>query len=180
MWFAVAAAITAFVVAAGALLWDRGDDPSVRTAPAPATEVPAPTTVVPTTPTTAPPAPATCPDVADATTSPKSGAGAIVPGTALVELAGVNISTSGCADEVTLTFGRGLPSWSSEYRAGPLTLEPSGLPLEMEGSAFLVVRFEYGQGARSDNGPAKQISAGPLSHITQVRQTQDFEGIVTW
>jgi len=183
VWFAVAAAITAVVIAAGAFLWSRGDDPSVRTTPAPATEVPAPTTIpptTPTTPTTAAPAPATCPGVGNASTSPKSGTGVITPGTALVELAGVNISTSGCTDEVTLTFGRGLPSWSVEYRAGPLTLEPSGLPLEMEGTAFLVVRFEYGQGARSDNGPPKQITAGPLSHITEVRQTQDFEGIVTW
>jgi hypothetical protein len=92
----------------------------------------------------------------------------------------VSISTSGCTDEVTLTFGRGLPSWSVEYRAGPLTLEPSGLPLQMEGTAFLVVRFVYGQGPRSDTGPPKQLTAGPLSHITEVRQTQDFEGIVTW
>ena len=179
MWFAVAAAITAFVVAAGALLWDRGDDPSVRTAPTPATEVPEPTTVAPTTPTTPPttsPPVAACPEAPDATTSPKSGSGR--PGTG--QLANVQIQTSDCADEVAFTFGQGLPNWSVEYRPGPLTLEPSGLPLNIEGNAFLVVRFEHGEGVRSDNGPPKQLTAGPLSHVTEARQTQDFEGIVTW
>jgi len=49
-WFVAAAAIvTAIAVTAGALLWDRSDDPSVRTGPTPATELPAPSTVPPTT-----------------------------------------------------------------------------------------------------------------------------------
>ncbi len=176
VWFAVAAAITAVVVAAGALLWDRGDDPSVRTAPAPATEVPAPTTVAPTTPTTTPAVATACPEVTGIDTNPKSGSGH--PGSA--QLKAVQIQTSDCVDEVTFTFGTGLPNWSVEYRTGPFTLDPSGQPLSIEGDAFLFVRFEHGEGVRSNDDAARDVFAGPLSHVTEVRQTQDFEGIVTW
>jgi len=183
VWFAVAAAITAFVVAAGALLWDRGDDPSVRTAPAPATELPAPTvepTTLTTPATTAPPAPATCPDVPAASMDSKSRTGHVAQSPGSGRLDSVRIQTSDCADEVAFTFGNGSPNWSVEYRTGPFTLDPSGQPVSVQGSAFLFVRFEHAEGVRSNDDAARDLLAGPLSHVTQVRQTQDFEGIVTW
>jgi hypothetical protein len=48
----------------------------------------------------------------------------------------------------------------------------------MEGRAFLVARLEHAEGLRGGGSPSS-VLAGPLSHITEVRQTQDFEGIVT-
>jgi hypothetical protein len=180
-WFVAAAAIvTAIAVVAGAVLWDRGDDPSVRTGPSPATELPAPSTVPPTTPpTTAPPVAATCPGDAAADANAKRGAGRPSPAAPNGRLGNVQIQTSECADYIAFQFGSGLPDWSVEYRPGPFTLDPSGQPVDIEGSAFLFVRFEHAEGARFNDLPP-DLHAGPLSHVTEVRQTQDFEGIVTW
>jgi hypothetical protein len=176
-WFVAAAAIvTAIAVVAGAVLWDRGDDPSVRTGPSPATELPAPSTVPPTTPPTTTPSPRACP-VEQVDTNPMSGGPA--GRTEDAALAYVHIQTSACVDEVAFRF-RGSPDWTVEYRSGPILLEPSDQLVDIEGAAFLVVRFDHSDAGRAGYTGPQQLFAGSLSHVTEVRQTQDFEAVLTW
>jgi hypothetical protein len=179
-WFVAAAAVViAIAVVAGALLWDRGDDPSVRTGPSPATELPAPSTVPPTTPTTPPttaPPPRACP-VEQVDTNPMSGGpSARTEDAALVN---VRIQTSACVDEVAFTF-RGAPDWTVEYRSAPIMLQPQGEPVDVEGAAFLVVRFDHSDAGRAGYTGPQQLFAGRLSHVTEVRLTEDFEAVLTW
>jgi len=180
-WFVAAAAVlTAIAVAAGVLVWDGGDGPSVRTGPTPATEVPAPSTVPPTPPPTTPPTtvPAAKPCPAEPVdTNPMSGG----PTNRVADSALVNVQlqTSTCVDEVAFQF-RGTPDWSVEYASGPVMLEPQGEPVTMEGNAFLVVRFDHADAGRTGYDGPKRLVAGPLSHVTEIRQTQDFEAVLTW
>jgi hypothetical protein len=94
-------------------------------------------------------------------------------------LVNVRIQTSACVDEVAFSF-RGSPDWSVEYRPGPILLEPSDQLVDIEGAAFLVVRFDHSDAGRAGYTGPQQFRAGPLSHVTEVRQTQDFEAVLTW
>ena len=179
VWVAVAAAITAIAVAVGALLWSRGDDSSVRTGPTPATEVPAPTTIPPTTPPTPPttaPAVRACP-TEQVDTNPMSGGPSGRTEDAV--LVNVQIQTSACVDEVAFSF-RGAPDWTVEYQSAPIMLQPQGEPVDVDGAAFLVVRFDHSDAGRAGYTGPQQLRAGPLSHVTEVRMTQDFEAVLTW
>ena len=77
--------------------------------------------------------------------------------------------------------GGGSPSWSIEYRAGPLTLEPSGLPSGNRGHRLprRPVRVRAGR-ALGQRGRRNRSVPDHCHTSPQVRQTQDFEGIVTW
>ena len=102
-------------------------------------------------------------------------------------LTDVAITTGDCTDTVSFTFtatGDG-PGYSIEYQSGPITQDGSGETIDVEGSAFLAIRFAPAYGFNFDtgqptyNGPDTLTSPGAF-FVEEVTKTGDFEGVVGW
>ncbi|HEX5096537.1 MAG TPA: hypothetical protein VFX21_11005, partial [Acidimicrobiia bacterium] len=99
----------------------------------------------------------------------------------------VAITTGDCTDAVAFTFtatGDG-PDYTIEYQPGPFTMDASGDPVDVDGAAFLTVRFTPAYGFNFDtgqatyNGPDSVTSPGAF-FVQEVAKTGDFEGVVSW
>ena len=103
-------------------------------------------------------------------------------------LTDVAVTAAGCRDSVTFTFqkaGTAVPSCTVEYKPGPFTQDASGKPVRVAGAAFVSVRCEPAYGydfvtnTPTYTGP-KRVSATGTTHVREVVETGDFEGVLTW
>ena len=86
----------------------------------------------------------------------------------------------GCAEQVQFTFNSPAPStvgFDVRYVTAPVA-SPSGLPVHVAGKAFLQVTLHPAE-SNSYTGPV-DITSSVTSNIVEVRQTQNFEGYMTW
>ena len=112
-----------------------------------------------------------------ATTPPASrGNGTVTSVPPLAVLESVTAQSAQCVDRVTFRFASTVGDWLVGYQSGPLTLEPSGMPANIAGNAFLVIRF---RDTNTSGSLSSDISTGSTG-IRQIKKTQDFEGVVTW
>lgn len=87
-------------------------------------------------------------------------------------------------DRIVFEFEEGLPGYSIEYVEPPITADPSDLPVEIEGGAFLRVRFDSAAG--HDPLTGEPTYDGPLEVATdlpsllEMERAGDFEGVLTW
>lgn len=117
-----------------------------------------------------------------ASTDPASG-----DGTGYGQLTAVEIGRHEGFDRVVFTFEDTLPGWRVEYVDPPIIADGSGDTLEVEGDAFLAVRFEPASGFDMDagvesyTGPEEILgtSAG-TSVLREVQRTGDFEAVLGW
>jgi hypothetical protein len=76
----------------------------------------------------------------------------------------------------------GFPGWWVRYESPPLTDDPRGEPVDVAGSAFIVVTVESwmtnmeGEGY---HGPTR-ITPTNVSHIKELVMLGDFEGVTLW
>ena len=133
----------------------------------------APTTTTPTT-------------VEGATTGPVEESSAATE-TAL--LTRVEIGRNEGFDRVVFEFRDELPGYRIEYVEPPLTEDGSGNPVEVEGSAFLVVRMEPASGFDLSVPEGELVYTGPrrlsgaeagATTVREVVRTGDFEAVLTW
>jgi hypothetical protein len=116
-----------------------------------------------------------------------SGAAAVTREPAVALLANVQVQASDCIDEISFLFMGGIPGWSVGYHDGPLTEDPSGRPVDMEGASRLVVRFEPAAGVdlaqdqpiETYDGPTAMKPPEP-SGVTELRRLGDFEAVTSW
>jgi hypothetical protein len=85
-------------------------------------------------------------------------------------------------DRVVFDFRDNLPGYRVEY-VEQITQDGTGEPVEIDGSAFLNVRFNTAQ-AHDDSGNStytgpREITPG-LESISEMEMAGDFEGYVTW
>jgi hypothetical protein len=124
-------------------------------------------------------------DAADATADAKTG------GTTVAEpslLTAVRTGRQPCSDRVTFEFRDGSPpEYRIEYESGPFTFGESGLPLTIQGNAFLVVAFPHASGVDLSEPAAPVTYTGPdsiipdgLAHVAEVRKLEDFEAVLQW
>jgi hypothetical protein len=94
-----------------------------------------------------------------------------------------------CADRVVFDFRAGTrPSYTVEYQTGPtFALGESDQTINVEGSAFLVVRFEPGSGVDLSGPQFVETYTGPesihptgLTHVQEIRRIEDFEAVLIW
>jgi hypothetical protein len=93
-----------------------------------------------------------------------------------------------CADRITFEFRDGAPpEYTVEYQPGPFELGESGMPLTVQGSSFLVVRFPHSSGVDLNDPTAPATYTGPdsiiptgLAHAREVRKFEDFEAVLQW
>ena len=105
-----------------------------------------------------------------------------------VLLTDVRTGRQPCADRVVFDFRNGRPPYTVEYQPGPtFALGESDQTITVEGSAFLVVRVEHAAGVDLSDPSAPQTYTGPesihpngLTHVREIRRTEDFEGVLIW
>lgn len=85
-------------------------------------------------------------------------------------------------DRVVFDFTDNRPGYVIEYVDPPILADGSGNEVEIDGAAFIQVRFSTAQ-AHDDAGNATvaelEIMPG-LASVLEIQQTGDFEGYVTW
>jgi hypothetical protein len=132
---------------------------------------------------------ADCPPLADAGLTPRMSPA--VQNRETMFLTGVSPETDECVDRVVFTFKEQAPGPGFEVSYKPESAakieDGSGNPVEIEGSAFLVVRIAPAMTAEISGEEVKPTYTGPrritpegFSFIREVVKTGDFEGIVTW
>jgi hypothetical protein len=83
------------------------------------------------------------------------------------------------------TDENGKPKCTIEYAEPPFTMDGSGEPVTVAGSAFVQVRcepaygYDFETGEITYSGP-KRIAATGTQHVRELVQAGDFEGVVTW
>jgi hypothetical protein len=151
-------------------------------------------TLAPTTTATTVPASTTSTTVAVTTTTVAcQGVGTTEPivtattaNTAL--LRAVAASRGRCADRVTFDFTtkkNAPPKCTIVYTAPPFSMDGSGAPVTVSGSAFIRLRcepaygYDFASGKPTYTGP-KRITATGTKHVKELVQTGDFEGVLSW
>jgi hypothetical protein len=93
----------------------------------------------------------------------------------------------GC-DRVVFTFRDGsTPGYDVSYKSGPFNKGESNEPLEVQGAAFLVVRFDKASGIDQTTPMGSPTYTGSrtmtdlgLNHAAELVNAEDFEGVMTW
>jgi hypothetical protein len=106
-------------------------------------------------------------------------------------LTGVDAAPVDCRDVVTFDFrstGVGTsPGYTIGYQSGPFRSGEGDQILKVNGSAFLVVRFDSAMGADLTKPDAPLTYTGPstltpdgMQHVLQIKRISDFEGVLVW
>lgn len=85
-------------------------------------------------------------------------------------------------DRIVFEFSGNPPDYRLEYIEPPIVADPSGLPIEIAGDAFLWVRFEPANAHDDDGNPT--FSTGELTPglpaLLEVERIGDFEAVVSY
>jgi hypothetical protein len=133
----------------------------------------------------------TAPTTTAETTDPLAGAGTnVVVGTTTAKatalLDRVAVGHHEGYDRVVFQFrGEGLPGYRVEYMPPPLKEDGSGDPVDVAGSAFVVVRMEPASGFDLNTGEGELVYKGPkrlpgTGVVKEVVRTGDFEAVLSW
>jgi hypothetical protein len=91
------------------------------------------------------------------------------------------VSAAAAGDTFTLTFRSGTPQFEiAQQPSSSFTLDPSGQPLTLPGSAGATITLRGFRGDRSNLSAVSQSISSNGSLLRQVRATGDFEGVVSW
>ncbi len=152
--------------------------------PAPPTPAPTPAAVTPA-PTSAAVTPAPAASLPDFT----CGAALEQPGTApLARISGFDVVNEDGVGRITITFRpegdvAAIPDVAIRPGTPPFTEDPSGLPLDVRGTVFVVITLQGGTALDADykptfEGPFDAAPAG--SPIVEVKRAGDFEAVSSW
>jgi hypothetical protein len=106
------------------------------------------------------------------------------PGTAArAQITGVRVGTHADYDRIAFEFDAGIPRYQIETATPPFYADPSGLPLQIAGSAFWKITLIGGTRVKPDGGSSY---AGPTNFVpnfnalVQLKEGGDFEALSTW
>jgi hypothetical protein len=99
------------------------------------------------------------------------------------QLVGVRVGTHAGYDRVVFEFANGLPEISLDRATPPFSKDPSGLPMEVEGTSFLRLIMRGGtkqteDGTSSYDGPTDFDPGFPM--LVDLVEGGDFEAQSTW
>lgn len=144
-----------------------------------------------------PPAASPAPTVTDSSNSgidPLEGAGTepvsgAAEGTAIALVNRVAVARHEGYDRVVFQFRNALPGYRVEYVKPPLYEDGSGDPVDVAGSAFVVVRMEPSSGFDAETGEGEIVYEGRrrisgsqagTSTVREAVRTGDFEAVLSW
>jgi hypothetical protein len=134
----------------------------------------------------------TAPAAGASTTCTVAGAGTAAQSTPATEptalLTDLRTAVNDGCDRVVFQFRDGSPpGYDVSYKPGPFNKGESNEPLEVQGSAYLVIRFDKASGVDTTSPMGTQTYTGPraltnlgLTHAVEVTNAEDFEGVMTW
>jgi hypothetical protein len=163
-WVGLAVAAMAFV-AAGC-----GDDDEGT-----ATTTPSPTASVGVSPS-----PTASPEPFEGGREPIEFEGPAVPPVAILKE--VRIAEHAGFDRVVFEFTDNIPGFRIEYVDPPIAADPSDMPVEIDGNAFLKIVLRTAQAHDESGNPTisgRELKPG-LPSVVEAEQTGDFEGYVSW
>jgi len=106
------------------------------------------------------------------------------PGTtARAQIVAIRVGTHTDYDRITFEFDSGIPRYQIAPATPPFYADPSGLPLEIAGSAFWKITLVGGTKVKPDGGSSY---TGPTSFVpgfdalVQLTEGGDFEALSTW
>jgi hypothetical protein len=177
-----AAALCALLLLAACGGDDESPTPTASASPAgTASSSPAPSASAPASPVTSSATPS--PEPFSGGTEPVVKEAPLVPPSGAI-MTDVRTGAHDTFDRIVFDFQNGLPGYRVEYVAPPIIADPSGLTVQINGSAFLSVRFYVAAAHDPDTGQptytgASQITPG-LASVLEIERTGDFEGYLTW
>jgi hypothetical protein len=106
-------------------------------------------------------------------------------------LTDVMVQTPECTDRVVFAFRKGTPAPGYQVTYEPAASakieDGSGNPIDIVGSAFLVVKLQPAATAEMKGDKLELTYKGPrrlkpsgARHVSEVVKTGDFEAVVTW
>lgn len=103
--------------------------------------------------------------------------------TSRAQITDIGVETHPAYDRLTFTFAAGLPEVTLDKAQPPLTRDPSGLPVAVQGSSFLRLVLHGGttqlpSGGTSYSGMTSFTPRYP--RLVDVQAAGDFEAVATW
>ena len=106
------------------------------------------------------------------------------PGTtARAQIIAIRVGTHPDYDRIAFEFDGGIPRYQIDAATPPFYADPSGLPIEISGSAFWKITLVGGTKVKPDGGSSY---AGPTNFVpgfdalVQLKEGGDFEALSTW
>lgn len=102
---------------------------------------------------------------------------------ARAQITDVRVGAHDTYDRIVFEFEGGIPAYGIEVVEPPFSGDPSGLPLDVAGNAFLRITFDGGTRMMPDGSASY---AGPTSfepgfdELVQLIEGGDFEAVSTW
>ncbi len=104
---------------------------------------------------------------------------ATVANTQITDLA---VGTHDTYDRIVFDFAAGIPEYTIEKASPPLVGDPSGLPIDVQGSSFLRIILHgasaAGYGGIPFNGPTSFTPR--FAKLVELKAAGDFEAVATW
>ena len=106
------------------------------------------------------------------------------PGFEAALLQEIRTADQGSFDRITFEFDAKIPGYEVRYVDPPIIYDPRGDPMEIDGSAFVVIRMEPAAGHDPNTGASTYL--GPLElkpalpQILEAERVGDFEGVFSW
>jgi len=99
------------------------------------------------------------------------------------QITAVRVGTHEDYDRITFQFDAGIPQYQVEAATPPFYADPSGLPLEVAGSAFWRISLIHGTKVTPDgvvtySGPTDFVPG--FSALVELKEGGDFEAVSTW
>lgn len=103
----------------------------------------------------------------------------------------MRVSTETNADRVTFEFkttsmGKVMPRYEIDAAKPPISEDPTGNPIEIDGKSFAQIIFHGASGVDTDKDPAVKTYTGPkelkprFEVLLEAEQTGDFEATLGW
>jgi len=150
---------------------------------------PAPASPAPTSPAPTLPAPTSVPTPAVSAPAFACGESVGRPGTVpLAQIDGLAVANEAGVGRITFTFRpngnvAAVPQVEIHPGMPPFTMDPSGLPLDVAGTAFIVITLQGGTALDENYDPTFE---GPFdvapggSPIAEMKRAGDFEAVSSW
>ena len=99
------------------------------------------------------------------------------------QITDLRVGTHGTYDRIVFAFGAGIPEYVIEKAVRPLTQDPSGRAIQVQGSSFLGIVLHGGTVQLPEGGKSYGGSTSYTPHFAKLVDLQsagDFEAVASW